>query len=94
MAQIKRSQDVTRWLVEEHSFPATRPLGSSELVELDARTTVSFWVYYPQPNPPQPPTSAHMGSLLADLHAIPHPPPTYRAGYPLDSLKRALQGRA
>ena len=34
VTQIKRSQDVTRWLVEEHGFPATRPLDNSELVEL------------------------------------------------------------
>jgi Ser/Thr protein kinase RdoA (MazF antagonist) len=90
VTQIKRSQDVTRWLVEEHGFPATRPLDNSELVELDARTTVSFWVYYPQPNPPQPLTSAHMGSLLAELHAISHPPPDLPHWVPLDSLTHAL----
>jgi hypothetical protein len=84
VTQIKRSQDVTRWLVEEHGFPATQPLSNSELVELNTRTTVSFWVYYPQPNPPQPLTSAHMGSLLADLHTIPHPPPDLPHWVPLD----------
>lgn len=90
VAQIKRSQDVTRWLVEAHGFPATRPLAGIELVEVDARITVSFWVYYPQPCPPQPLTSAHMGRLLADLHAISHLPPDLPRWVALDSLQRAV----
>ncbi len=90
VAQIKRSQDVARWLVEEHGFPVTRPLEGSDLVELDAKTTVSFWVYYPQPPSPQPLTSAHMGRLLADLHAISHPPRDLPRWVPLDSLDHAL----
>ncbi|MGH3688266.1 MAG: hypothetical protein ACRDSM_25125, partial [Pseudonocardiaceae bacterium] len=64
-AQIRRSQDVTRWLAEKHGFPATAPLAGSDLVELDAQTTVSFWVYYPQPSSPPPLTSAHLARLLA-----------------------------
>ncbi|MGH3991915.1 MAG: hypothetical protein ACRDSN_05560 [Pseudonocardiaceae bacterium] len=48
VAQITCSQDVTRWLVEQHSFPATRPLPGADLVQVDT-TTVSFWVHYPQP---------------------------------------------
>ncbi|MGH3926064.1 MAG: phosphotransferase, partial [Pseudonocardiaceae bacterium] len=89
-AQIKRSQDVTRWLVEEHDFPATRPLAGSELVKLNTQTTVSFWVYYPQPCSPPPLTSAHMARLLAELHALPHPPRDLPRWLPLDSLQHAL----
>ncbi|MGH3820668.1 MAG: phosphotransferase [Pseudonocardiaceae bacterium] len=91
-AQIRRSQDVTRWLAEKHGFPATAPLAGSDLVELDAQTTVSFWVYYPQPSSPPPLTSAHLARLLAHLHTIPHPPPDLPLPrwLPLDSLHHAL----
>lgn len=89
-AQIKRSQDITRWLVDEHHFPATRPLTGSELVELNTKTTVSFWVYYPQPSSPPPLTSTHMARLLAALHAISHPPHDLPRWLPLDSLHHAL----
>ena len=91
VAQIRRSQYVTRWLVDQHSFPATRPLPGIDLVEVDAATTVSFWVYYPQPESAQPLTSAHIGRLLADLHAIPPPPRDLPRWVPLDSLDHALQ---
>lgn len=90
VAQIKRSQDVTRWLVDQHSFPATRPLPGVDLVQLDATTTVSFWVYYPQPSPPQPLNSAHLGHLLAGLHAVPTPPGDLPPWVPLASLDHAL----
>jgi len=90
VAQIKRSQHVTRWLVEQHGFPATRPLAGIELVELDTKTTVSFWVYYPQPRSPQPLTSAHLGRLLADLHGISTIPHDLPCWVPLDSLSQAL----
>lgn len=90
VAQIKRSQDVTRWLAEEHGFPATRPLAGADLVELEPTTTVSFWVYYPQPRAPQPLTSGQLGRLLASLHAISHPPRDLRRWVALDSLHHAL----
>ena len=90
VAQIKRSQDVTRWLVAEHDFPATQPLAGSELVELYPQTTVSFWVYYPQPSSPPPLTSVHLARLLAELHALPHPPRDLPHWLPLDSLHHAL----
>lgn len=90
VAQIKRAQDVTRWLGDQHSFPVTRPLPGVDLVQLDATTTVSFWVYYPQPSPPQPLNSAHLGRLLADLHAIPDPPGDLPPWVPLASLDHAL----
>ena len=83
VAQIRRSQDVTRWLVDHHGFGATRPLPGVDLVEVDATTTVSFWVNYPQPAPPRPLTSAHMGCLLANLHAIPDSPPDLPRWVPL-----------
>lgn len=90
VAQIRRSQEVTRWLVDEHGFPATRPFADVDLVEVDAATTVSFWEYYPQPRPPQPLTSAHLGRLLADLHALPHPPTPLPGWVALDALEDAL----
>ncbi|MGH3931164.1 MAG: phosphotransferase, partial [Pseudonocardiaceae bacterium] len=90
VAQIRRSQDVARWLVEHHGFAATRPLPGADLVEVDARTTVSFWVNYPQHAPPRPLTSAPLGCLLADLHAIPDLPPDLPPWVPLDSLDHAL----
>ncbi|MGH3822665.1 MAG: aminoglycoside phosphotransferase family protein [Pseudonocardiaceae bacterium] len=90
-AQIKQSQQVTRWLTEEHGFPATRPLPGAEPVELEPTTTISFWVYYPQPTPTRPLTSAHLGPLLAELHAIPPPPCDLRRWIPLDSLDHALR---
>ncbi len=89
-AQIQRSQDVTHWLVAEHGFPATQPLPGSEPVELNPQTTVSFWVYHPQPSSPPPLTSAHLARLLAHLHAIPHPPPGLPRWLPLDSLHHTL----
>lgn len=64
---------------------------SPRLIKVDAATTVSFWVYYPQPELPQPLTSAHLGRLLADLHAIPPPPRDLPRWVPLDSLDHALQ---
>ena len=90
-AQIKQSQQVTRWLMEEHDFPATQPLPGAEPVELDPTTTISFWVYYPQPTPPQPLTSGHLGPLLAQLHALPPPPCDLPRWIPLDSLDHALR---
>lgn len=90
-AQIKQSQQVTRWLAEEHGFPATRPLSGVEPVELEPTTTISFWVYYPQPTPSKPLTSGHLGPLLAELHAIPPPPCDLRRWIPLDSLDHALR---
>lgn len=94
VAQVGRSLDVTRWLAERHGFAATRPLPGADIVEVDTRTTVSFWVYYPQPASPQPLTSAHLGRLLADLHAIPDTPPTLPAWVPLESLSHALHDDA
>jgi len=91
VAQLRRSQYVTGWLVDQHSFPATRPLPGVDLVQVDAVTTVSFWVYYPQPELPQPLTSAHLGCLLADLHAISPLPRDLPRWVPLGSLKHALQ---
>jgi hypothetical protein len=90
VTQIRRSQEVTRWLVEEHGFPATRPLAGVDLVEVDPATTVSFWVHYPQPTPQQPLTSADLGRLLADLHALPDPPGDLPRWVPLDALEHAL----
>lgn len=91
VTQIKRSQDVTRWLIDQYGFPATRPLPGVDLVQLDSTTTVSFWDYYPQPPSPPPLNSAHLGRLLAELHAVPTPPGVLPRWVPLASLRHALR---
>jgi hypothetical protein len=90
VAQIRHSQQVTRWLVEQHGFPATCPLPGTDVIEVEPSTTVSFWVYYPQPASPPPLTSAHLGCLLTQLHTIPTPPGELPRWVPLVSLDHAL----
>ncbi|HYS36201.1 MAG TPA: hypothetical protein VEO01_11275, partial [Pseudonocardiaceae bacterium] len=63
---------VCRWLVDQHGFPATEPL-TADVVEVDAHTAATFWIYYPQPDDTTP-SSAHLGHLLRRLHALPQPP--------------------
>lgn len=86
-----RSRDVVRWLVDDQHFPATAPLPGTGLVQPGADTTVSFWVYYPQPENPAPLTSAHLGRLLARLHAAPDPPTTLPRWVALASLEQAVR---
>ena len=67
--QVARSQAVTRWLAQEHHFPATQPLDDTRPVTVDT-AVVSFWTYYPQPENAPPLTSAQLAILLRLLHHL------------------------
>ncbi|MFB6724829.1 hypothetical protein ACFCV3_31930 [Kribbella sp. NPDC056345] len=49
-ARLRLTQTVTAWLDGE-GFAATTPLPGADLVEVDDTTSVTFWTYYPQPDP-------------------------------------------
>lgn len=83
--RIIRSQEITRWLVREHQFPATQPLEDTSPVSVDS-AVVSFWAYYPQPQDGPPLTSAHLAALLRLLHRAGAPPVVLPAWVPLESL--------
>lgn len=94
VAQIRRSLTVARWLVDSQHFPATAPLPHTDVIRVDPNTTVSFWAYYPQPETSASPTSAHVGRLLAHLHATVDPPADLPQWLPLSSLEQALHDDA
>jgi hypothetical protein len=80
---------VARWLVDHHHFPATRPLPGAEPVIREPDTAVSFWTYYPQPEPVEPLTSTHLAALLRTLHQVQAAPPL-PAWVPLASLSGTI----
>ncbi len=69
------AQQVVRWLVDQHRFPATAPASRVEPVHPDPQITVTFWRHYPQPQSAGKPTSDHLGRLLQMLHGIAEAPP-------------------
>jgi hypothetical protein len=83
--QVARSQAITRWLAQEHQFPATQPLDGTSPVTVDT-AVVSFWTYYPQPENPPPLTSAHLAVLLYLLHQSETSPVALPTWVPLASL--------
>ena len=83
--QVARSQAITRWLAQEHHFPATQPLDDTSPVTVDT-AVVSFWTYYPQPENAPPLTSAHLAILLRLLHQSETPPVALPTWVPLASL--------
>jgi hypothetical protein len=83
--RIVRSQEITRWLVREHRFPATEPLEDTSPVSVNS-AVVSFWAYYPQPQDALPLTSAHLAALLRLLHQTGAPPVALPTWVPLESL--------
>jgi Phosphotransferase enzyme family len=83
--RIARSQAITRWLVQEHQFPATEPLEDTNPVSVDS-AVVSFWNYYPQPQDAPPLTSQHLAALLRLLHDAGTPPLALPDWVPLESL--------
>ena len=85
LEQVARSQAITRWLAQEHQFPATEPLTDTSPVTVDT-AVVSFWAYYPQPETAPPLTSAHLAVLLRLLHQSETPPVPLPAWVPLASL--------
>lgn len=84
------TQEVTRWLVDEHAFPATAPIDATPPVHLDSGLTASFWRYYDQPSDPPPFRSAHLADLLRRLHDLPAPPVSLPTWEPFGSLRRIL----
>jgi hypothetical protein len=87
--RIAQSLAVTRWLVQER-FPATEPLAGAGPVTV-GNAVISFWTYYPQPDPPAPFTSAQLATLLRLLHDAAPPPLPLRPWIPLDSLEATIQ---
>lgn len=88
---LQTTQTVTQWLVTEHDFPAAAPLPGVELVAVEPRLVVTFWIYYQQPEHPPQLNSAHLGELLAKLHRAGDPPVKLRPWVPLESLAGALR---
>jgi hypothetical protein len=84
------TQQVTRWLVDDHAYPATAPLAGTPPLHLDSGLTASFWRFYPQPTDPPPFRSAHLANLLRRLHDLPTPPVDLPAWTPFASLRRVL----
>jgi hypothetical protein len=87
--RIPRVVAAARWLVGDHHFPATRPLPGAEPVIREPDTVVSFWIYYPPPEPVEPLTSTHLAALLRTLHQIEAAPPL-PAWVPLASLSGTI----
>jgi hypothetical protein len=83
--RVTRSQAITRWLAEQHHFPATEPLDNTSPVIANG-AVVSFWTYYPQPENASPLTSAHLAALLHLLHRAETPPISLPTWVPLASL--------
>lgn len=84
------TQQVTRWLVDDHAYPATAPLAGVRPVDLDSGLSASFWRFYPQPSDPPPFRSADLADLLRRLHDLPPPPVDLPAWDPFASLRRVL----
>lgn len=94
--RLRTTQTVTSWLANDRGFAATEPLPGVDLVQIDERTVVTFWTYYPQPAPGEvaPFTSRHLGQLLRDLHVTGSPPTPLTRWEPLESLELALANPA
>jgi hypothetical protein len=90
--RVAWSQAITRWLVQEHRFPATQPLGDTTPVTVDS-LVVSFWAYYPQPEDAPPLTAGDLAVLLRLLHQAETPPVTLPAWVPLTSLHATVSDR-
>lgn len=84
------SYAVAEWLANEVGLAVTAPLRDVPPVVVDGSTTVSFWVYYPQPDIDAPPTSKHLARILRPLHAVQHVPFQLETWQPLVSLTAVL----
>jgi aminoglycoside phosphotransferase (APT) family kinase protein len=87
--RITRSQAITRWLGQQHQFPATQPLDNTSPVTVSG-AVVSFWAYYPQPQNAPPLTSQRLAALLRLLHDAGTPPLELPAWVPLASLHATI----
>ena len=83
--QVARSQAITRWLGQQHQFPATQPLDNTSPVTVN-NAVVSFWDYYPQPENGPPLTSRQLAALLHLLHQARTPPVALPTWVPLAAL--------
>ena len=91
--RVTRSQVITRWLGQQHQFPATQPLNNTSPVTVNS-AVVSFWAYYPQPQNASPLTSEQLAVLLHLLHHIATPPVALPAWIPLASLHATVSDQA
>jgi hypothetical protein len=91
--RITRSQAITRWLGQQHQFPASQPLNDTSPVTVN-NAVVSFWAYYPQPQNAPPLTSEHLAALLRLLHDAGTPPLDLPAWVPLVSLHATVSDPA
>ncbi|MGC4942230.1 phosphotransferase [Kribbella sp. DT2] len=89
-SRLETTQAITSWLVADQGFAATAPLPGADLVQTDASTVVTFWIYYRQPVTAPELTSTHLGELLRTLHHTPPPPIEVSPWKPLESLQNAL----
>jgi hypothetical protein len=89
-AYAATARAVCDWLVNEHDFPATRPLPNAPPVTV-ADAAITFWVYYPQAEPAPPVASGHLADLLKGLHNLPDPPHSLPAWRPLTSLETTVR---
>lgn len=87
-------QTAARELVHRYGIAATKPLGGIQPVVSDATTCVSFWVFYPQPDPSPLLTSVHLASILRKLHDIDHLATGLDTWQPLWSLTSVLSDPA
>lgn len=95
VALIETTQAVARWLAVDNDYGATAPVADTTPTLVRPRPgapglTVSFWRYYPQPEPAPAFDSAHLGSLLRELHALSTPPLPLARWRPLTSLRNVL----
>lgn len=81
---------VAGWLADEVGLAVTAPLRDMPPVAVNASTTASFWVYYPQPEDFGPLTSAHLARILRPLHAVEDVPFELETWQPLVSLTAVL----
>ncbi|MEV4415901.1 hypothetical protein [Catellatospora sp. NPDC049609] len=88
--RVRLTHDLTRWLVDDCRFPATRPLPGVDIIDVADGTVVSFWIFYQQPEQPVPLTSAHLAALLRELHRLESPPLALPTWEPLVSLHDTL----
>ncbi|WP_433717140.1 phosphotransferase enzyme family protein (plasmid) [Nocardia sp. CA-084685] len=82
----RASLTLVRWLAA-HQVPVTEPL-LDEAIDIGT-TTVTFWHYYPQESRGEPPMKA-LGTILAQLHALPAPPVDLPDYPPLEGFTATL----
>jgi hypothetical protein len=90
LGRAQLAYDLTAWLIRYHGVAATAPLASAPPVQTSGGSVVSFWVYYPQPEGKELPSSVHLARVLRRLHAVEAVPYDLETWQPLTSLSAAL----